>query len=80
MGGPGAMSQSDSILRHRVQTELREIAQLLDAAENIATGLLDLLDHVYNLDSRTKNALAAANQLTVVLREEHDEAERRADA
>jgi hypothetical protein len=52
-------------LGHRVKTELREVAELMDAAEQIADGLVDLLDHAYKHDNRTSPALAAANLAAV---------------
>ena len=64
-------------MSQRVHIELQEVADLLVAAEGIADGLVDVLDHVYEHDHRTKAALAAVNELAVVLSEERKAAEER---
>lgn len=46
-------------------------------AEQIADGLVDVLSHAYDHDHRTKDALAAANNLSVVLTEQRIAAEER---
>jgi hypothetical protein len=74
------MSIPEDVLRERIRTELRDVSKLLDSAEQIADGLVGLLDQAYRMDGRTKAALAAANQLAVVLGVERNDAEDRAEA
>lgn len=72
------MSSPD--LDHRVETELREVVKLLEAAEQIADGLVAVCDHAYDHDQRSSHALAAANQCAVTLRDQREIAEERLDA
>lgn len=74
------MSLSNSPDRdHRIRTELREVVKLLEAAEQIADGLVAVCDHAYDHDHRSKDALAAANQCAVVMRDQREIAEERLD-
>ena len=68
MSAQSKLSQSST--GERVRKELREVVELLTSAEQIASGLVDLLNHAYEHDHRTKGALAAANTLCCVVRDE----------
>lgn len=54
-----------------------DIVTLLTAAEQIADGVAEMMNHVYNLDDRTKEALAAAVKLSCVISDELKAAEAR---
>lgn len=57
--------------------ELREVAALLEAATQVADGLVDLLNYAYKHDQRMSDALAAANDAAVRVRTQHMLAEDR---
>lgn len=60
-----------------IRIELREVSALLEAAEQIADGLVAVCEHAYDHDGRTKEALAAANQAAVLIGHARIAAEKR---
>jgi hypothetical protein len=64
---------------HRIRIELAEVVKLLEAAVEIAHGLVTVCEHAYDHDGRSKGALAAANTFACALDDELAAAVKRAD-
>ncbi|MHB1950196.1 MAG: hypothetical protein ACYCQK_01825 [Acidiferrobacteraceae bacterium] len=64
----------------RVKIELREVRQLLEAAEHIADGLVAVCEHAYQHDHAASDALAAATRAAGAIADAREKAEDREDA